>query len=168
MYGSFHATIIRNLKVVARLKQGQKLNTRLHHYSIDEHTTMSVKSLYRWINGESREQTVDSLTQLIESIVRQNGLPKEESNRLIRQLSEAYIGIVNLSITYKDDNTTCAGLEYILESIDNFINRHGAHLMDTLPHASYVLFRKEEQINDNGDGDDEEESGESDNKSKED
>jgi len=90
------------------------------------------------MNGESRNQTVDSLAQLVDSCVRINGLSKEESDRLIRQLSEAYIGIINLSITYKDDNTTCAGLEYILESIDDFVDRQGAHLPD-LPHKMYAI-----------------------------
>jgi hypothetical protein len=144
MYKSIDSSRIRNLKVVSRVRAGQKLNTRYHHYSIEEYGYLSYKSLLRWANGESRDQTVDALTQLVESCVEQHGMKEDEKKRLLFQLNDASVGIKNLSITYKDDSTTCAGLEYILEMIKRFIDDN----MELLsPEDREALFLNSEQEN---------------------
>lgn len=122
MYRSIDSSRIRNLKVLSRLKPGQKLNTRYHHYSIEDYSFFSYKSLLRWANGESRSQTIDSLTQLVESCVNQHGMKDDEKKRLLIQLNESKRGIENLGVTYNEDSTTCAGLEYIIEIIKRYIN----------------------------------------------
>lgn len=128
MYRSIDPTRIRNLKVVAKLKQGQKLRTRFHHYSIDDHGVISLQSFLRWAAGESRAETIESLTGLIESCVTQHGLEPEEKVRLANQFKNVAGGIRNLAVTYKDDITACAGLELIMEAIDDYIARHGEDL----------------------------------------
>lgn len=122
MYRSIDSTKIRNLKVIAMLKQGQRLRTRTQFYSIDDYSLMTIyKAGIRYITGESRTETIDAITRLVESCVRQAGVSETERKRLSFQLKEVLIGIKNLYITYKDDSTACAGLDYITELIEDFI-----------------------------------------------
>jgi hypothetical protein len=104
------------------VKQGERLRTRAHHYSIDSYTSMfSYKPIYRYLTGEGKEETVDSVSKLVESCVKQAGLSVRDRKRLTAQLKEVIIGIDNLRITYKEDSTACAGLVYIQEMIEDFI-----------------------------------------------
>lgn len=120
MYRSIDSSRVRNLKVVSKIKIGQKLSTRFHRFTIDGSSPLSLTGLIRYINGESRAETCDSLTDLILSCVSQPGLSNDEKSRLIKQLLDTRKGIVNLSKTYKDDETTVSSLEFILENIDTF------------------------------------------------
>jgi hypothetical protein len=120
MYKSIDPARVRNLKVVAKLKVGNKLCCRYHRFTIDSTSPLSLTSIMRYINGESRSETCDSLTDLVLSCVNQAGLAEDEKPRLIRQLLETRKGIVNLCKTYKDDETTVSSLEFILENIDIF------------------------------------------------
>lgn len=122
MYKSIDSSRIRNLKVVAMIKQGERLRTRAHHYSIDSYTSMfSYKPIYRYLMGEGKEETVDSVSKLVESCVRQTGLSTRDKKRLVEQFKEVIIGINNLIVTYKEDSTACAGLNYVQEMIEDFI-----------------------------------------------
>jgi hypothetical protein len=125
MYRSIDSTKIRNLKVIAMIKQGQRLRTRTQFYSIDDYSLMTIyKAGIRYFTGESRTETIDAITRLIESCVRQAGVSESERKRLSFQLTEVLTGIKNLYITYKDDSTACAGLDYITELIEDFIVKH--------------------------------------------
>ena len=119
MYRNIDSTRLINLKVVAKLKVGDKLSTRLHRFSIDE-PSYSPKFILRWLNQESRFQTMDSLDSLISSCVNQNGLSDGESRILAEQLHKAGIGIKNLATTYNDDTTIVASIELIIEKINAF------------------------------------------------
>lgn len=122
MYRSIDSTKIRNLKVIAMVKQGQRLRTRTQFYSIDDYSIMTLyRAGIRYFTGESRSETIDAITRLIESCVRQAGVSETERKRLSFQLKDVLKGIKNLYITYKDDSTACAGLDYITELIEDFI-----------------------------------------------
>ena len=68
MIPTFDVTKIRNLKVIAKLKVGQKLSTRYQFYSI-----VSTDSYFiapkRWFSGETRHNTVDSIQTLVMSCI---------------------------------------------------------------------------------------------------
>jgi len=54
------------------------------------------------------------------------------------------VGIKNLYITYKDDSTACAGLDYINELIEDFIVRHDLNYQrETI---TTILEEEEERI----------------------
>ena len=129
MYNSIDSARIINLKVVSKLKRGEKLNTRYYRFTIESIAMFSPQFFFRWVNGESRDQTIDALDSLISSCVMQSGsLEKPELDELISQLMLASQGIQNLAQTYKDDPTTCAGIEMILEKISFFVNKHGLNV----------------------------------------
>jgi len=113
---------------VSKLKRGEKLNTRFYRFTIESTNLLSTSALFRWLNGESRDQTIDAVDSLITSCVNQNGLRERECNDLVDQLLSASEGIKNLAQTYKDDQTTCAGIEMILEKIKFFVLKHGRSL----------------------------------------
>lgn len=122
MYRSIDSTKIRNLKVIAMLKQGQRLRTRTQFFSIDDYSLMTIYTAgIRYFTGEGRSETIDAITRLIESCVQQAGVSENERKRLSFQLKDVLIGIKNLYITYKEDSTACAGLDYITELIEDFI-----------------------------------------------
>jgi hypothetical protein len=121
MYRSIDSSRIRNLKLISRLKTGDKLCTRYHHYSIDAYSPLSYRALFRMIHGESRSETIDSLTQLTESCVNQYGIAPDERTRLADEFKDVVKGIKNLSLTYKDDSTACVGLDLIREMMEEYI-----------------------------------------------
>lgn len=122
MYNSIDSSRIRNLKLISRLKTGDKLCTRYHHYSIDAYSPLSYRSIMRMIHGESRSETIDSLTQLIESCVKQYGIATDERTRLANEFRDVVKGVKNLSVTYKDDSTACVGLDLIREMMEEYID----------------------------------------------
>ena len=125
MYKSIDSSRIRNLKLIACLKVGDKLCTRYHHYSIDHYSPISYRSIMRMINGESRSETIDSLTQLTESCVNQFGIAIEERTRIADEFKKVIKGVKNLILTYKDDYTACVGLELIREMMEEYISLFG-------------------------------------------
>jgi hypothetical protein len=127
------------------IKQGQRLRTRTQFYSIDDYSIMTIyKAGIRYFTGESRTETIDAITRLIESCVRQAGVSETERKRLSFQLKDVLVGIKNLYITYKDDSTACAGLDYINELIEDFIVRHDLNYQrETI---TTILEEEEERI----------------------
>ena len=125
MYKSIDSARIINLKVVGKIKRGEKLNTRFYRFTIETTSMLSPQFFYRWLNGESRDQTIDALDSLISSCVNQSGLSERENIDLVDQLIHASSGIKNLAQTYKDDQTTCAGFEMILEKINYYVSKFG-------------------------------------------
>lgn len=116
-----------NLKVIARLKQGEKLRTRGHRFKIDEYDpkTWPVQSMTRWTQGENRYESVSSITSLIESCITQKGMTPESQAGLARQFEAVLRGVLNLAVTYKDDTTICAYLELVIEMLEGYIAKHG-------------------------------------------
>lgn len=135
-----NSTIV-NLKVVASLRRGQRLNTKLHLYSICEpHGIVSSAPLLRWWQGESREHTVNSLTNLFRSVTSQVG--KNANNSEVRfavtQLIRSAVGLRNLMSTYEDDPTVSAALSYILENVEHFIRLRGTTEDVALFHSACI------------------------------
>lgn len=124
MYFSLDSTRIRNLKLISKLKIGDKLCTRYHHYKIDTYSPFSLSTITRMVYGESRMETLESITQLVESCISQQGVSDDERVRLASQFKEVGVGLDNLMVTYKDDSATCVGLEFVKEMLNEYIDKH--------------------------------------------
>jgi hypothetical protein len=127
MYSTIDSDRVINLKVVAKLKRGEKLNTRLQHYTIEPPGFLSPAALFRWIGGESRRQTIQALDSLVTSCIKQNHMSHEETMSLVEQMYQTSLGVENLMYTYKDDHTTVSGLELIMQKIKYFIESNGGY-----------------------------------------
>lgn len=114
--------------MVSKLKRGEKLNTRFYRFTIEPTSMFSPAFFVRWVNGESRDQTIDALDTLVTSCINQNGLSQTETDDLVEQLIASAKGIQNLAETYKDDSTACSGIEVVLGKIVHFIGRYGRSL----------------------------------------
>ena len=144
MYSSIDSDRVINLKVVAKLKRGQKLNTRLQQYTIEPTPgTISAftSGVVRWFGGESRLQTVQSLDNLVTSCIRRGNLTADELQFLVKQMYETSLGVDNLMITYKDDDTTVSGLELIQQKIRFFINHNGGYTPPLEPLVGNEILR---------------------------
>jgi len=105
MYHCIDNSRIRNLKLLSQLMVGDKLCTRYHHYSIDSYSPFSIRSITRMINGESRLETIESITDLVKSCIKQHGISEVEKNRLGNEFRNVVKGVSNLMVTYRDDKT---------------------------------------------------------------
>lgn len=153
MYSIIDTDRLINLKVVAKLKRGQKLNTRLQHYTIEPPGILSPAGFLRWVNGESRRQTIQALDNLVSSCVYQNNLSFEEKGALVEQLYFSAEGIKNLLFTYVNDDTTVSGLELILQKIYYFIQVNGGYnppQMQIYPNGSDLPDILEEEVEGSG------------------
>ena len=129
MFSGVDSDRLINLKVVAKIKRGDKLNTRLQQFSIETNSGTFgniAGSFFRYFSGESRMQTVFALDTLItSSIAKTHGLNCEELEAFKLQLYQTGGGIENLIYTYKDDQTTTSGLELVSQKIKFFLNKYG-------------------------------------------
>ena len=125
MYKSIDSSRIRNLKLLSQLKVGDKLCVRYHHYSIDPYGSFSLRSITRLLNGESRSETIESITQLIESCIKQHGIGNGEKKRLANEFKNVKKGVENLMVTYRGDQTSCVGLQLIIEMMQEYIELYG-------------------------------------------
>lgn len=124
MYRSIDSSRVRNLKLLAQLKVGDKLCTRYHHYTIDPYDTFSIRALTRFWNGESRTETIDSVTQLIEGCILQHGINAEEKKRLGNEFRGVVKGMNNLMVTYRGDKTSCVGIQLVKEMMEEYIESY--------------------------------------------
>lgn len=114
-----------NLKVVARIKRGQKLNTRMHYFQIVEKSILNSMSIFRWLNGESREQTIASLTELVNSCINTDVLKPDDIPIMVEEVVKTSGGLCNLIYTYIEDSTVESSLTLIIEQIGRFVEKHG-------------------------------------------
>lgn len=120
-----HARMV-NLKVVSKLKRGQKLNTRMHYFQIVEKSVFNSVGFFRWLNGESREQTISSLTELVNSCINTDVLKKDEIPIIVKEVVKTSEGLCNLIFTYSDDSTVESSLTLIIEQIERFVEKYGS------------------------------------------
>jgi len=117
---------LRNLRVLSKLEVGDKLCTRQHPFTIMKESTHIVaipfSAVYRWINCESRSQTIDAIGNLVASVLEHGGSASEDNRSKIGdELFACSKGIQCLIETYRDDRTAVSSLEIIVDSIKNFI-----------------------------------------------
>ena len=114
--------ILLNLKIIANIKEYDKVTTGQEHVEIDKPSIL--QGLRRALRGDSRINTLERVKQIIDQAfkvtdeileeeydVNQPDIPnkpfKEENShlfqRFIMELSNASKGLENLKITYKDD-----------------------------------------------------------------
>ena len=120
-------TLIINLKVLGKISAGSKLNTKEKYLEIDKNTWG--QSLVRWIRGDNRKATCDSIHTIITSAshIIQASL-KAERNKLVdekflhmthvellenlhKELKKVLVGISNLKDTYIHDTTHSSKME---------------------------------------------------------
>lgn len=106
--------IIINLNVLAELEKNKKLLTKQQYLNIDNSNYKFFQSITRWFNGESRDETIKRLDNLI-----QLGIKNIENKKEIKEyLLKSIKGLTNLQNTYCDCPQSQARLKVIIDKIN--------------------------------------------------
>ena len=103
-----------NLKIISKLRPNTRLDTRNELFRI--YIPYIIPTwLTRWWYGNTRACDITRVTVLYDNIMKH---PPNEN--MIKQLHESIHGLNQLKLTYSDDPTTVARIEYLVESIQQF------------------------------------------------
>ena len=107
--------ILVNLKIIAKIKQDEKMTIQNNILVVD---TRFVQPLFRWYTANNRTDTLNFIStivnQAIDSI--QNSTVNHsifDESILKQELTNALIGLDNLSATYKLDNLIKSRIELL-------------------------------------------------------
>ena len=98
--------IVTNLIVISKIKKGERIVTQQEYYNIDSPSPFQF--FYRWKNSESREQTIEKISQCITQGI---------NLKLFANLQKAIVGLENLKDTYNTCTKTVSRIEVLIEII---------------------------------------------------
>ena len=108
-----------NLKMLAILEPGQKLNTHGRLFTLTELRTIPLPQwLRRWLAGSSRRSNLMRVKELYAGALQR----VQGNERLVTHLRNSLQGIRALRSTYSDDVTTVAQLDNLYEQVEQAIN----------------------------------------------
>ena len=115
--------VISRLKFIGKLKKGEKINTR-HMYvqQVGYTTSFSRTFLYQDNRCNALDLIQDTISRAFELLITYQRSEKDSDKtmykHLVKDLSTAVVGLVNLKFTYIDDTKFCCDMDTILESIN--------------------------------------------------
>jgi len=125
---------LRNLSVVAQVKQNDKLTTLGDTFEIYPPTVL--RGACRKWSGETRDGNLQRIQELINSACayithtteKMGNLDSVTKNHLQRKcarvmiaLDKCRVGLTNLSHTYIDDTTCCVKIKLLVQTIEDFL-----------------------------------------------
>ena len=111
--------LIINLKILSQLEKNRKLITKETYLNLESDNTIQVpESLKRWFRGDSRDESLKKIDNIIVKSIRM----LEKYDDLELYLRESIIGLENLKDTYSKCTQTRARIDVIIEKINKVIN----------------------------------------------
>jgi hypothetical protein len=98
------------LRVIASIKEGQKIKLRDNKLTIDENANSTWSAFKRWVNKDNRITTIMFIRNVIDEVVTVN---KIGDVKFVTILIECIEGLNNLRKTYKDDQNISNAIEII-------------------------------------------------------
>ena len=136
---------LRNLTVIARVKQHDKLVTIGDTFAIYPPTYM--RGIVRKWQGEHRDanlqrvqETFHAACAYIEAHGRRDASPssaacesphattKLKCTRLVDALRQCVAGLENMHVTYSDDTTSCVRIQILIQNVRDFLTTLPAHI----------------------------------------
>ena len=134
--------VLRNLGVLAQIKQHDKLLTEGEHFAI--YVPTAWRSIYRYIYSEAREQNMLRVAECVRQaksavthILSEHSIPEADRQsmalRFMRQeqlgvcqrimcsLTDSMVGLDNLMQTYRDDAAVVVRIQHIKGDITDFL-----------------------------------------------
>ena len=102
------------LKVLAMIKEGQKMSLRKGQLSLENATNNVLVSIKRWLNCDNRHTTLTYIRNIINI-----SLNEPPSLELDQALEGALTGLNALLVTYTDDAHTVAIIQVLEDKIKN-------------------------------------------------
>lgn len=99
--------VITNLIIISKIKIGERLITQEQYYNIDSPSPLQF--LYRWKNGESREQAIEKVSQCITQAINMG---------LTEYLAKSVLGLEQLQQTYNTCTKTVSRIQVIINTIN--------------------------------------------------
>lgn len=106
--------ILLNLKMVAKIRQHERLSTRNNVAVVEKNGLM--QGIWRWLHGERRMLNLQFVTEVFN---RAFGYLETHpgDRRMLDEIQNACDGLRNLMITYEDDPLTVAQTQVLLDNI---------------------------------------------------
>lgn len=132
---------LRNLTVIARVKQHDKLVTIGDTFAISPPTYW--RGIVRKWQGEHREANLQRTQETFHAacayITAHIGAAESSSEsshdpsklkctRLVDALSKCVVGLENMHVTYSDDTTSCVRIQILIQNVRDFITTLPAHI----------------------------------------
>jgi len=114
----FVDNIITNMKIIGMIQKNEKLCIRKGHLQIQ--TESNFRNILRWINGDSRDQVIRFIKDIVRSI---NVITNNKEffdiikNRIQCEYENFELGINNLKVTYCTDPVIIVSLDNILSKL---------------------------------------------------
>jgi hypothetical protein len=111
----FTDQILTSLKIIGRIKEGQKVCVRDGLIHIEGKSSGVVSSLKRWLHGDNRFTTLSYIKNVVNNAL---DLCKVCNERDLKDaLGESIVGLSSLAVTYGNDAATLATIEVLQDRI---------------------------------------------------
>ena len=109
---SYVDQILTSLKVIGKIKEGQKVRVRNGLLSLEVQSTGIITSITRWIHSDNRYSTIRYIKNVVTHAME---LPK--SNKIQEALKGTLSGLSSLAVTYGDDAGITATIDVMSDRI---------------------------------------------------
>jgi hypothetical protein len=111
----FTDQILTSLKIIGRIKEGQKVCVRDGLIHIEAKSSGVISSLKRWLHGDNRFTTLSYIKNVVNNALDLCKVCSEQD--LKDALGESIVGLSSLAVTYGNDAATLATNEVLQERI---------------------------------------------------
>ena len=115
MGDQFTDQILTSLKIIGRIKEGQKVCVRDGLIHIEVKSSGLISSMKRWVHGDNRFTTLSYIKNVVNNALDLCKVCNEQD--LKDALGESIVGLSSLSVTYGNDAATLAIIEVLQERI---------------------------------------------------
>ena len=116
--------ILTSLKIIAQIRQHDKVSTRGDTVRVDNNYLQAVR---RYVNGESREINLLHISEIFSQAFELLRLKKQDDDevvsRLEMELLNAKKGLENLKSTYAGDSVSHARLDVIIDQLNDKVKK---------------------------------------------
>lgn len=111
----FTDQILTSLKIIGRIKEGQKVCVRDGLIHIETKSSGVVSSIKRWLHGDNRFTTLSYIKNVVNNAL---DLCKVCNDQDLKDaLDDSIVGMSSLAVTYGNDAATLATIEVLQERI---------------------------------------------------
>tara|TARA_R110000803_G_scaffold40272_3_gene86808 strand:- start:1816 stop:2253 length:438 start_codon:yes stop_codon:yes gene_type:complete len=116
----FTDQILTSLKIIGRIKEGQKVCVRDGLIHIETKSSGVVSSIKRWLHGDNRFTTLSYIKNVVNNTLDLCKVCNDQD--LKNALDDSIVGMSSLAVTYGNDATTLATIEVLQERIKKNIS----------------------------------------------
>jgi hypothetical protein len=111
--------VLTSLKIVAMIKEGQKVCIRNGLLTLETHSTGVQVAIRRWINRDNRQSTLSYIKNVVNNAFDIASMHQSDATveKLKSALTNCILGLGCLAVTYNDDASITASIEVMQDRI---------------------------------------------------